>query len=354
MNAGAKPASRGQTRRINLALQGGGAHGAFTWGVLDRLLSESRIEIEGVSGTSAGAMNAVVLAAGLVEGGKLGARARLDDFWRDVSRMDRYSPVQRGFWHWFVGEYSMDNSPGIAFVETLSRTFSPYQVNPLNFNPLKPIINGLVDFDALRATRKVKLFISATNVRTGRARIFENPEMSADVLMASSCLPHLFQAVEIGGEHYWDGGFMGNPAIYPLIYGADCCDVVLVQINPLVRQKLPRSARDIQNRINEISFNSSLMHEMRAIEFVTRLIRAGELDPGEYKEMFIHMIEAEDALEKFGASSKLNADWDFLNALKKIGQQTADRWLEQNIDSIGKTSTVDLGDRFLENDSAAD
>lgn len=353
MSAGEKRARKGPTKKINLALQGGGAHGAFTWGVIDRLLSDPRLEVEGVSGTSAGAMNAVVLAAGIVEGGNQGARARLDDFWRDVSRMDRYSPVQRGFWHWFVGEYSMDNSPGIAFVETLSRTFSPYQVNPFNFNPLKPIISGIVDFDALRETSKVKLFISATNVRTGRARIFENAEMSADVLMASSCLPHLFQAVEIGGEHYWDGGYMGNPAIFPLIYGVESRDVILVQINPLERTGVPRSARDIQNRINEISFNSSLIHEMRAIEFVTRLIREGELDRNEYKEMLVHMIEAEAALEEFGASSKMNADWDFLNALKKIGQRTADQWLETNFDSIGKTATVNLGGRFLENEEPA-
>ncbi|MBO6783379.1 MAG: patatin-like phospholipase family protein, partial [Alphaproteobacteria bacterium] len=299
----ARPNGPGPAKQVNLALQGGGAHGAYTWGVLDRLLEHPRIEVEAISGTSAGAMNAAVLAAGLSDGGPAGARARLDAFWERISRLDRFNPVQRNFWDWFIGAYHLDLSPGLAFMESLTRTFSPYQVNPLNFNPLRGVLDELVDFDTLRHASRVKLFISATNVCTGRARIFENREMSAEVLLASACLPSLFQAVEIDGEHYWDGGYMGNPALFPLIYGATSRDIVLVQINPLERPGVPRSARDIQNRINEISFNASLIHEMRAIHFVTRLIKSGELASDSYKHMLIHMIEAEDFLEDFGASS---------------------------------------------------
>lgn len=347
MSAAKRGAAKAPIKRINLALQGGGAHGAYSWGVLDRLLEHPQIEVEAISGTSAGAMNAAVLAAGLADGGNAGARERLNDFWRQVALIDRFSPVRRTFWEWFNGGYTLDRSPGLAFMETLTSTMSPYQVNPLNFNPLRGILENLIDFDILRHVRAAKLFISATNVVTGRARIFENAEMSPDVLMASACLPQMFQAVEIDGEHFWDGGFMGNPAIYPLIYGAETHDVVLVQINPLKRHGVPKSPREIQNRMNEISFNASLMHEMRAIQFVTRLIDEGELDSNNYKRMLIHMIEAEDALEVFGASSKMNADWEFLIKLKEIGRKAAELWLDENFEKIGEQSTVDLREQFL-------
>ena len=347
MSAARRGADKGPIKRINLALQGGGAHGAYSWGVLDRLLEHPQIEVDAISGTSAGAMNAAVLAPGLAEGGNAGARERLTDFWRHVSLIDKFSPVRRTFWEWLNGGYTLERSPGLAFMETLTRTFSPYQVNPLNFNPLRGILENLIDFDTLRHAQAAKLFISATNVVTGRARIFENAEMTPDVLLASACLPQMFQAVEIDGEHYWDGGFMGNPAIYPLIYGVETQDVVLVQINPLERHGVPKSARDIQNRINEISFNASLMHEMRAIQFVTRLIDEGELDSSNYKRMLIHMIEAEDALEAFGASSKLNADWDFLTTLKDVGRDAANNWLDENFDKVGVESTVNLREQFF-------
>lgn len=337
----------GPAKQINLALQGGGAHGAYTWGVLDRLLEEPRIEIDAISGTSAGAMNAVILAAGLSDAGPAGARTRLDRFWRNVADLDRLSPIQRSVWDWIGGGYRLDNSPGLAFVESLTRTFSPYQVNPLNFNPLRGVIGDLVDFDLVRHASRVKLFISATNVCTGRARVFENRELSVAVLLASACLPQLFQAVEIDGAHYWDGGYTGNPAIFPLIYGSDTRDVVLVQINPLERPGVPKTARDIQDRVNEISFNASLMHEMRAIHFVTRLIHSGALDEKLYKRMLVHMIESEEALEAFGASSKLNADWDFLCTLKDIGRQAAGRWLDANFEKLGTESSIDVRETFL-------
>lgn len=337
----------GPRRRINLALQGGGAHGAYTWGVLDRLLEAPEIEIEAISGTSAGAMNAAVLAAGLSADGEAGARRQLDAFWERVSHLDRLSPIQRTFWEWLTGGYRLDHSPGLAFVENMTRAFSPYQVNPFNYNPLRGIIEDLIDFDLVRHASRVKLFISATNVCKGRARVFENREMSVDVLLASACLPHLFQAVEIDGEHYWDGGFMGNPAIYPLIYGAESRDVVLVQINPLERAGVPHTAREIQDRVNEISFNASLMLEMRAIHFVGRLIQSGALDSDVYKRMRIHMIEAEDLLETFGAASKLNAEWEFLCALKAIGRESAERWLDANLGKLGVESSIDLRETFL-------
>lgn len=347
MSGAGGDAETGSIKHINLALQGGGAHGAYSWGVLDRLLEDPRIAIEAVSGTSAGAMNAAVLVAGLAAGGPSVAREVLDEFWHQVSLMDRFSPIRRTFWEKFSGGYTLDGSPGLAFMETLSRTFSPYQVNPMNLNPLRGILEKLIDFETLQHADSTKLFISATNVSTGRARIFENHEMTPDVLLASACLPQMFQAVEIDGEHFWDGGYMGNPAIYPLIYGAECRDVVLVQINPLERVGVPKSAREIQNRINEISFNASLIHEMRAIHFVTRLIDDGELDSKNYKRMLMHMIEAEDALETFGASSKLNADWDFLSKLKGIGCEAAENWLDKNFEMLGEDSTIDLQEHFL-------
>ncbi|NNE83359.1 MAG: patatin-like phospholipase family protein [Alphaproteobacteria bacterium] len=335
------------TKWVNLALQGGGAHGAFTWGVLDRLLEDERIEIEAISGTSAGAMNAVVFAAGYSTDGRDGARAALDQFWGRISDIDRYSPVQRSLFQWLIGSYTLDHSPGLLAFETLTKAFSPYQINPLNYNPLRDILTDLIDFDLIRHASRVKLFISATNVRSGRARIFKNADVSPEVLLASACLPHLFQAVEIEGEHYWDGGFMGNPAIYPLIYESDSRDVVVIQINPLCRDEVPKTSRDIQNRVNEISFNASLMHEMRAINFVSRLIHSGALNEDHYKLMHIHVIEAEEKLNLLGASSKFNADEHFLATLKEIGQRAAGDWLMANFDRVGNESTLELASTYL-------
>ncbi len=335
------------TKWINLALQGGGSHGAFTWGVLDRLLEDQRIEFEAISGTSAGAMNAAVFAAGYSADGRDGARDALDRFWARISQIDRFSPVQRTLWDWLTGGYRLDNSPGLMAFEAMVKTFSPYQINPFNYNPLRDILNELIDFDLIRHASRVKLFISATNVRSGRARVFRNADILPDVLLPSACLPHLFQAVEIDGEHYWDGGYMGNPAIYPLIYKADSRDVVIVQINPLCRDVVPKTARDIQNRVNEISFNSSLMHEMRAIHFVSRLIRSGALDADSYKLMHIHMIEAEAELNPLGASSKFNADEKFLATLKDIGRRAAGEWLDANFERIGTESTLDLVPTYI-------
>ena len=327
------PKPKPARKQINLALQGGGSHGAFTWGVLDRLLEDPTIEIDGISGTSAGAVNAVVLAAGIAKDGREGGRAALNRLWNLISEAGRYSMLQPA--PWTGGNHKMETSPSFVFFDMLTRVFSPYDFNPMNYHPLEKLLAPLIDWDVVRHADAVKLFIAATNVRSGKARIFRNREMSIEVLLASSGLPLVFQATEIDGEAYYDGGYMGNPCIYPLIYSCESRDVVVVQINPMHRDEVPKSARDIMDRINEISFNSSLLHEMRSIQFVTRLIDSGALDNTRYKRMNMHMIEAEDELKHFGAASKFNTDMKFLRHLHDIGRRAADGWLKENYDNIG-------------------
>ncbi len=268
-------------RKINLALQGGGAHGAFTWGVLDKLLEDGRFEIEGISGTSAGAMNAVVLADGFHKAGADGAREKLHDFWHAIGRNWRFSPIQRTAWDVFMGNWSLDSSPGFRLFDVISRFSSPYDFNPLNINPLLDVLKEEVSFARVRDCTEIKIFLAATNVWNGKVRIFETQEMTPDVVMASACLPHLFQAVEIDGIPYWDGGYMGNPALFPFYSATQSEDILLVQINPVERAETPRSAREILSRLDEITFNASLLREFRAIEFVTRLIDEGKLDNGD-------------------------------------------------------------------------
>jgi NTE family protein len=329
-------------KAINLALQGGGAHGAFTWGVIDRLLEDGRIRIEAISGTSAGAMNAVVMADGLAKGGYEGARNALTKFWREIAQATRYSPVQRAPIDMLFGNWSLDASPGYIFFDLLNKMASPYQINPLNLNPLKDIIEHTVDFEKMRAADDIKLFISATNVETGRVKVFKRHELTADMVMASACLPFVFQAVEIDGVPYWDGGFMGNPVLFPFHNSTQTRDYVIVQINPVERKGTPRSAREILNRMNEISFNASLLNELRSIEFAGRLIDEGKLKPQEFKRVNLHIIEAHSELDPLGASSKFNAEWDFLTHLRDIGRRAADRWLEKNFEMMGERSSVDM------------
>ena len=336
------------TAAVNLALQGGGAHGAFTWGVLDRLLEDERISIEGISATSAGAMNACVLAYGMTLGGREGAKSALTNFWRRISHAAAFSPVQPTPLDKLMGSRNLEFSPPFLFFDLLTRLLSPYQFNPLNLNPLRRVLLQTVDFEVLRKNRcKVKLFLSATNVRTGKIKIFDNDDVTADAVLASGCLPFIFQAVEIDGEAYWDGGYMGNPAIFPLIYGCDSRDVVIVHVNPIMRAELPRSAAEILNRINEISFNSSLMREMRAISFVTSMIEEGQADNAQLKRMLIHGISAEKAMSELSVASKLNADWEFLTYLRDIGRSTAETWLAQHSQRLGKESTIDLQAMYL-------
>ena len=331
---------------VNLALQGGGAHGAFTWGVLDRLLEDDRLSIEAISGTSAGAMNAVVAADGLMRDGAEGARDGLGRFWKAVSEAGRSSPIQRSPIDVFMGNWSLDNSPTYLFFDLFSRIASPYETNPLNINPLKDLLESSVDFEVVRSCDRMKVFVSATNVETGRVKVFDRHQLTADMVMASSCLPLLFQAVEIDGVPYWDGGFMGNPVLFPFFHACESDDILIVQINPITRPGVPRSAREILNRMNEISFNSSLLREFRAIDFVARLLEDGKLDPDRYKHVLVHRIESEEEIKPLGASSKLNAEWAFLQHLFGIGRAAADDWLDENYDSLGNRSTVDLRAMF--------
>ena len=337
-----------KTKDINLALQGGGAHGAFAWGVLDYLLEDGRLNFEGISATSAGAMNAAVCAHGMLEGGREGARAALHDFWKAVSDSGKNSPIKPSLINRLKGSHSLDGSPSYFFFDMLSHIFSPYQLNPFNLNPLKKVLEAHVDFERLRkAEDSIQLHICATNVETGKVRIFGNHELTADAVMASACLPFMFQSVEINGEYFWDGGYIGNPAIFPLIYESDSRDVVIVHINPIARKGCPKTAAEIMNRLNEISFNSSLMREMRAIGFVSHLIDDGKVKEGEMKQMLIHSIRSDAFMAELGVSSKMNSDWTFLTFLRDAGRQTAEQWLDASFAKIGNESTIDIQKEFM-------
>lgn len=331
-------------KKINLALQGGGAHGAYTWGVIDRLLEENDIEIEGISGTSAGAMNAAILAHGYCKGGKEGARAALDEFWKAVSKLGsiKQTPLDRMLYGW-----NLDGSMDYHMLDAMSRILSPYEFNPMNINVLQGVLEKMIDFDALKNSKDIKLFISATNVQTGRARVFNTEEVTVKVLLASACLPFMFQSVEINNHFFWDGGYMGNPSLWPLIYGCDSKDVLLVQINPLIRHKMPVKAHEIINRVSEISFNASLIAEMRAIHFVSKMITNESLDKNVYKHLRMHMIESSEAMQELNASSKMNTSWEFFVYLKNIGRNAADAWIQANMRHVGKISSLDIEQVFF-------
>lgn len=342
----AKSTGARKVKSINLALQGGGSHGAFTWGVLDRILEDPYIKIEAISGTSAGAMNAVVLADGCMKGGDEGAREALRSFWKAVSDGAKNSPIQRTPWDKMTGNWSLDMSPGYLMSDMLSKLVSPYQLNPLNYDPLRKIIEDQVDFETVRSCDKLKVLISATNVHTGRVKVFDRTKLTVDMVMASACLPMVYQAVEIDGIPYWDGGYAGNPAIFPFFENCESPDIVIVQINPIERPSTPRTAREIMNRVNEITFNNSLLKEFRAIEFVARLLENGQLDEAQYKRVFPHVISADEALIPLSASSKMNAEWAFLEHLFEIGRNTADQWIADCYEHIGERSTVDTRAMF--------
>ena len=331
---------------VNIALQGGGAHGAFTWGVLDKILEDGRLSIAGISGTSAGAMNAVAVADGITRDGPVGARRTLYAFWKQMSRAARLSPVRRTPIDMLMGNWSLDQSPGYHAADALSRLASPYQLNPMNLNPLRDVLERSIDFDAVQACTAFELFVSATNVETGRVKVFPREDLTVDMVLASACLPHLYQAVEIDGVPYWDGGYMGNPALFPFHGQTGTDDTVIVQINPIERKGAPRTPQEIQNRVNEISFNGSLLKELRAIDFVDRLISEGKLSTDDYRQVRVHIIENQDALKALGASSKMNAEWAFLTHLRDLGRSTAAAWIDENIDAVGNRETVDLHAMF--------
>ena len=342
---GDKPGKPAAPKRINLALQGGGAHGAFTWGVLEHLLEDGRLTVEGISGTSAGAVNAVMLADGLRRGGPDEARKRLADFWKAASLGGDLPGVQRAVLNRLFSLLPSEGSPTLDWMSAWSRYLSPYDVNPLNINPLKDLIERFVDFDGLRTDAR-PIYIAATNVQTGRLHIFARDKISAEAVMASACLPAVFRAVEIDGVPYWDGGYLGNPVLYPFFRSTDTEDVVIVQINPLMRKKVPTSTRDIMSRVNEITFNSALMAELRAIEFVNRLIDQGRLPhgtgPNEFRQIKVHRIVLEGLGERFSSASKLRNDFESFELLRKLGHRSARRFLDAHFDDIGVRSSVDL------------
>ncbi len=337
------------TKHVGLALQGGGAHGAFTWGVLDRLLEEDELVADGICGTSAGAINAVVTAYGLHVGGKDKAKELLEKLWRNISKsgslLFKPSMVDKYF-----SEGDMYQSLGYMFFNSMSQMFSPYQFNPTNNNPLREILNDLVDFNELKKYNQKKLFVCATNVKTNRAKVFSNQEITVEAVLASACLPHLFQAIEIKGEYYWDGGYMGNPPLQPLIDNTEVGDLLLIKINSINIEELPTSARDIADRINEICFNSSLINEMHLIHYKNELVRRGiKLDEDNFsREIFVHSISAHEALGHLNYSSKMNTSWDFILDLKNKGRFYAEKWLKHEFHEVGIKSSFDIEKHFFD------
>ncbi len=337
-----------EIKRVNLALQGGGAHGAFTWGVLDRLIEDERIEVAAISGTSAGALNGAAFKAGWIAGGRAGAKAQLDRLW---ARMGAVEDLRMP--GWMAGglpaagtiSAALEMSPGFVLADATSRMVSPYATGPFYTNPLRPVVNAF-EFDKVCAADGPALFVCATNVHDGKIRIFSGPEISTEAILASACLPTLFRAVEIDGAHYWDGGYTGNPALFPLFDGDLPDDVVIVNINPLERPDVPRSAQEIQNRINEISFNSSLLRELRAIRFAQRLLRSGALEKGAMKDVLAHMIADDELMRELSVATKLVPTAYTLKLLKDAGRTACDGFLAAHFDDIGNQSSIDIEAMF--------
>ncbi len=341
-----KPQSqaKGKSLGLDLALQGGGAHGAFTWGVLDRLLDEPDIDIQGISGTSAGAMNGAMLVYGSLHGGRKGAQELLTEFWESVAQI---GAVYTQFKNVFDTFEKMFHLQALDPFKAAQQMFSPYQSNPLNLNPLRDLLVKLIDIDAIQNSEHMRLFVTATNVETGQGRVFSCKDLTVDAIMASACLPFSYQAVEIDGVPYWDGGYVGNPVIWPLIYKTEASDILLVQINPLVRKGTPTKVEDIVNRINEITFNSSLIAEMRAINFVARLLEEEKIQDSRYKKILMHRISMQDVVHNIDASSKMNTDINFLHDLRDKGREAASLWLKAHKGDIGVRETTNIHKTFL-------
>jgi NTE family protein len=329
-------------KTVNLALQGGGSHGAFTWGALDYLLEDERLDFSAITGTSAGAMNAVVLAEGYVEGGRQGARDNLAKFWRSVAAEKALSPIQAKLFEFFFGCGTLPSQVNAWWIDFLTHYASPYEFNPFDLNPLLDHLNEVVDFEKVRACDQIKLFVPATNVWTGKIKVFHGHELTADHVMASACLPFLFRAVVIDDVPYWDGGYMGNPALFPLFYETACPDIVIIQVNPIERDETPVTAREIQNRLNEITFNGALMGELRAIDFVNRLVDSGKLSAEDYMRPFVHRIDGGGVLRPYSAASKLDASWSLISQFHEFGRGAAKDWLDGNFAAIGNKSTLNL------------
>lgn len=344
-------AKKPERKSVNIALQGGGAHGALAWGILDALLEDDRIDVEGFSATSAGTMNALAFSQGMYEGGRDGARKKLEEFWWETSKSGAiFSPVHGNPMEKMMGMGSGENPFAYFMFDTMTRMMSPYQFNPFDMNPLRDVLEKVFDFDKIKACDKLKLFISATNVCTGKARVFKNEDISLDVALASACLPYLFKAVEVDGEHYWDGGYTANPALYPLFYQTESSDIIIIHLNPLYREEIPTTAPAIMNRMNEISFNDSLLKEFRAIAFVKKLIEHDMIKDEFkhlYKDLLVHSIRADDMMKEFSITSKFDTDWPFLTSLRDTGREGMKLWLDQNFENIGHRASVDLHSEFL-------
>lgn len=320
-------------RPILLALQGGGSHGALAWGVIDRLLEENRYPITAISGTSAGAMNAVVMASALTRGGPKQAKSALEAFWRDVSQSGRASPIRRTPMARWMGSWSLDDSPAYQWFDMLSRAVSPYQTSLPDHHPLRSILEAHVDFDVLNGSDAARVYLTATNVRTGLPKVFTQPELTVEAVLASAALPTLFRAIEIDGDPYWDGGYVGNPALFPLVALEEPGDLVIVQTNPFTRDGVPRSARDITNRLNEITFNSALLKELRVLTTAR--------EAGRFSDLRLHRVHGDDHLADYAPSSKLNVEWAYLRHLFDQGRQQGGRFLDRHGPDIGKRDSFD-------------
>lgn len=334
-------------KRIAIACQGGGSHGAFTWGVLDALLEDGRFEIEGLTGTSAGGMNAVATAQGLAKGGNKEARATLRLFWERVHESGKNSILNnRGPIDKYMHNWTMYNSPGFLMFEFLSRMYSPYELNPMKTDPLRDVIVNTFDFDFLRSQDVCKVFLCATHVYTGKLAVFKTNEIKLECLLATACLPTIHGAVLVDGEYYWDGGFIGNPVMFPLIYDCETSDVILIQVNPAIRNKLPTSAREISDRLNEITNNASVIREMRAVHLIGQLQDEGIIPEGRMKRVHMHLIEDEACFQELGWGSKLNTEMDFFDHLFKKGRDAATAWISKNYESVGKKTTALIREHF--------
>ncbi len=332
-------------RSISLALQGGGSHGAFEWGVIERLLEEDGLEIGALTGASAGAMNAVVLVAGLIEDGKPGAIRKLETFWRGVADSNRGIFGDLGVWTAAFNPDWMRNTPAFNWMQGVAGSMSPYNFNPFNLNPLHDVLEACVNFEAVRERSTLPVFVSATAVRTSESKVFKREELTSRHVMASACLPQLFHAVEIDGEPYWDGGYLANPPLWPLFYADTPDDILIVSLNPFERDAIPKTPSEILDRLNEITFNASLVAELRAIGFVQKLLDEGLLKDqakGRYRRMLVHAITADGRLDDLTMASKFNTDWSFLSDLRARGRAAAEDWLATNLDKLGVSSTVDL------------
>jgi NTE family protein len=345
-------------KRINLALQGGGSHGAFTWGVLDALLEDGRLDFEGISATSAGSMNAVVMCSGYLQGGAKGARDNLEKFWKKISEVGAaFCPLKNmtdktmnPFMN-FIPSWMNPETTMRQFTNAFSMNLSPYQFNPMNINPLSDILAELVDFKALQTSCEFKLFITATNVRTGGARIFTTKELTKDMVLASAALPNFFQAVQIDGEPYWDGGYVGNPSLWPLFYETEGDDILIVHVNPIVRNGIPEDTVSIEDRVNEITFNSAMLKEMRAIAFVQKLLQQDMLKEeyrNRYRNVLMHAIRSEDVMHDFANMTKIDTSWDGLTKLSQAGRNAAKTWLGKYFDEVGVNSTISLETDYLD------